>query len=513
MSKLIECIPNFSEGRRPEVIDEIVAAITSVEGAYALAQEMDPDHNRAVVTFAADPDVVVEAAFRGIAKAAELIDMQSHSGEHPRMGATDVCPLVPLDGVTMEDAVTLANQLGARVGKELQIPVYMYEDAAKTAGRKNLAKVRRGQYEGIRDEIETVAARKPDYGPAKMNLQAGSTAIGARFPLVAYNVYLGTNDLSIAQKIADAIRHLRGGLRFVKALGFEITERNQVQVSMNLVNYTKSPVFRVFEMIKSEAERYGVAVTSSELIGLVPQAALMDVADFYLRLENFSPDQVLENKLKEVASGASGSEGSVSANFYADVASSSPAPGGGSVAASAGALAAALAGMVCRLSIKKKKFADVREELLEVSAKADALRLKLTKLIVEDEQAFDGVMAAFAMPKSSDEQIEARQAAIAESSRNATLVPMQVIECSLDAMRLARVVAEKGNPNSITDAGVAGLMAMAGVEGAGYNARINLKDLDDAKFKKEISDRLAILMPEAQKISAEIRELIEKALV
>ncbi len=510
MSKLIECIPNFSEGRRPEVIDEIVAAITSVDGAYALAQEMDPDHNRAVVTFASDPDVVVEAAFRGIAKAAELIDMQTHTGEHPRMGATDVCPLVPLDGVTMEDAVTLANQLGAKVGSELDIPVYMYEDAAKVAGRKNLAKARRGQYEGIRDEIETVASRKPDYGPSKMNLKAGATAIGARFPLVAYNVYLGTNDITVAQKIADAVRHLRGGLRFVKALGFEIKERNQVQVSMNLVNYTKSPVYRVFEMIKSEAERYGVAVTSSELIGLVPQAALMDVSEFYLRLENFSPDQVLENKLKQVVGGG---EGGSSSNFYADVASSSPAPGGGSVSASAGALAAALAGMVCRLTVKKKKFAAVRDELLEVSTKADALRKELTELIVEDEKAFDAVMAAFALPKSNDKQISARTAAIAESSRNATLVPMKVVESSLASLRLARVVAEKGNPNSITDAGVAGLMALAGIEGAGYNARINLKDLDDAKFCKEITERLAKMIPEAQKVSAEIRELVEKALV
>ena len=510
MSKLIECIPNFSEGRRPEVIEEIIAAITSVEGAYVLDHEMDPDHNRAVVTFVSDPDVVVEAAFRGIQKAAELIDMQTHRGEHPRMGATDVCPLVPLDGVTMEDAVTLANQLGKRVGEELQTPVYMYEDAAKVAGRKNLAKVRRGQYEGIRDEIETVASRKPDYGPAKMNLKGGATAIGARFPLVAYNVYLGTNDITIAAKIADAVRHLRGGLRFVKALGFEIKERNQVQVSMNLVNYTKSPVFRVFEMIKSEAERYGVMVTSSEIVGLVPQAALMDVADFYLRLENFTAEQVLENKLKQVMSGAAGGG---SADFYADVASASPAPGGGSVSASAGALASALAGMVCRLTVKKKKFAAVREELLDVSAQADALRLELTKLIVEDEQAFDAVMAAFALPKSTDEQVAARQKAIAESSKGATLVPMKVVDASLKALRLARVVAEKGNPNSITDAGVAGLMAKAAIEGAGYNARVNLLDMDDANFKKEIADWLAKVMPEAERLSSEIRELVEKALV
>lgn len=509
MSKYIECIPNFSEGRRPEIIAEIISAITAIDGAYLLDSEMDPDHNRAVVTFVATPDAIVDAAFAGIKKASELIDMSAHSGEHPRMGATDVCPLVPLEGVPMDDAVTLANQLGDRVGRELDIPVYMYEDAAKTVSRKNLAKVRKGQYEGIRDEIETVESRKPDYGPSKMNIKAGATAIGARFPLVAYNVYLGCNDVTIAQKIADAVRHLRGGLRFVKALGFEIKERNQVQVSMNLVNYTKSPVFRVFEMIKSEAARYGVNVTSSEIVGLVPQAALTDVADFYLRLENFTDEQVLENRLKTVMGEQGGDGGS---DFYADVASASPAPGGGSVAASAGALGAALAGMVCRLTVKKKKHADVRDELLTVSAEADQLRKELTELISKDKQAFDKVMEAFALPKSDDEKLAVRDAAISEATKGATLVPMTVAEKSLQALKLSHTVAAKGNPNSITDAGVAALMAHAAFEGAVYNARINLVDLADETFKSEINKKITALQPEAGKIAAEVKTLVEAAL-
>ena len=510
MNKWIECIPNFSEGRRPEVIDEIVAAITSVDGTYLLGHEMDADHNRAVVTFVSHPDMVVEAAFRGIAKAAELIDMTTHSGEHPRMGATDVCPLVPLEGVPLEDAVTLAHQLGQRVGDELQIPVYAYEDAAKTASRKNLAKIRSGQYEGIRDEIETVDSRIPDYGPRKMNLKAGSTAIGARFPLVAYNVYLGCNDIAVAQKIADAVRHLKGGLRFVKALGFEIKERNQVQVSMNLVNYVKTPVFRVFEMIKSEAERYGVAVTSSEIVGLVPQSALADVAEFYLRLENFTPDQILENRLKSVTSESMGPAGD---DFSSDVASASPAPGGGSVAAAAGALGAALAGMVCRLTVKKKKYAEVRDELLRASARADELRLRLNGLVIKDKEAFDAIMDAFALPKGNDKQISARNQAIAESSKSATRVPMEVVSASFEALRLAHTVAEKGNANSITDAGVGALMARAAIEGAAYNARINLVGLEDEKFKKEINDKLSIILPEADKLALEVKELVETALV
>lgn len=509
MSKWIECIPNFSEGRRPEVIEEIIAAITSVEGAYLLDHEMDADHNRAVVTFVSHPDAVVEAAFRGIAKAAELIDMTTHTGEHPRMGATDVCPLVPLDGVALEDAITLAHQLGRRVGDELQIPVYAYEDAAKTPGRKNLAKIRSGQYEGIRDEIETVDSRIPDYGPRKMNLKAGSTAIGARFPLVAYNVYLSCNDITVAQKIADAVRHLKGGLRFVKALGFEIKERNQVQVSMNLVNYTKSPIFRVFEMIKSEAERHGVTVTSSEIVGLVPQAALADVADYYLRLENFTPEQILENRLKSVMSEIAGGSGN---DFSSDVASASPAPGGGSVAAAAGALGAALAGMVCRLTVKKKKYADVRDELLQASARADELRQRLNDLVIKDKEAFEAVMDAFALPKSNDEQIAVRDQAIAESSKGATRIPMEVVSASLEALRLARTVAEKGNANSITDAGVGALMARAAIEGAAYNARVNLIDLKDEKFKKQINNELSGLLPEADKLALEVKELVEAAL-
>ena len=351
MAKLVECVPNYSEGRRPEVLDAICDAITSVDGVVLLDKEMDGDHNRAVVTFVSHPDDAVEAAFRGYQKAAELIDMTTHTGEHPRMGACDVCPFIPISDVSLEDAIELANKLGKRVGEELKIPVYLYEDAATTPKRRNLAKVRTGQYEGIRDSIETDKSRKPDYGPAKMNLKSGSTAIGVRFPLVAFNVYLDTNKKWIADRIADAIRSLKGGYRFVKALGFEIKERDQVQISMNLVNYTKTPIFRVFETIKSEAARYGVNVTSSEVIGLLPNDALVDVSDFYLRLENFTKAQILEEKLKEAGS-VSGGGGET---FYDEVASSSPAPGGGSVAASAGALAAALSAMVCRLSVGKKR--------------------------------------------------------------------------------------------------------------------------------------------------------------
>jgi glutamate formiminotransferase len=298
MQKIVECIPNFSEGRRTEVIDEIVAAIKTVPGAVLLDRESDADHNRSVVTFVAPPDRVVDAAIAAAKKAAELIDLNDHKGEHPRMGATDVIPFVPISGVTMADCVELARQCGERMWRELSIPVYLYEKAATRPERENLAAVRKGQFEGIRGEIATNEARLPDFGEARVHPTAGITAVGARPPLIAYNINLGTSDIEIANKIARAVRHLSGGLRYVKALGFELKDRGIVQVSMNMVNYEGTPLFRVFEMIKREAERYGVPVVGSEIVGLVPQGALNAVADFYLQLEDFSENQILEHRLQ-----------------------------------------------------------------------------------------------------------------------------------------------------------------------------------------------------------------------
>ncbi len=297
--RLVECVPNFSEGRRPEVLDEIVGAMTAVEGARLLDREMDADHNRAVVTIVGEPEAVLEAAFRGIARASELIDLTKHEGEHPRMGAADVCPFVPVRDVTMKDCVELAERLGERVGSELSIPVFLYEEAARCPERQNLADVRKGQFEGLRDEIGSNPDREPDFGPSRIHPTAGAIAIGARPFLVAYNINLGTTDLSIARKIAKSIRHSGGGLRYVKAMGFELRDRGVVQVSINMVNFKGTPLFRVFEMVRCEAERYGVPVVGSEVVGLVPAEALVDVADFYLRLENFKHDQVLENRLSD----------------------------------------------------------------------------------------------------------------------------------------------------------------------------------------------------------------------
>lgn len=499
MAKLVECVPNFSEGRRPEIIDAICAAITSVDGVTLLDHEMDPDHNRAVVTFVSHPSLAVEAAFRGYQKATELIDMATHQGEHPRMGACDVCPFIPISDMTVEDAIELARQLGKRVGDELGIPVYLYEEARTTAKRRNLAVIRKGEYEGMREAIGSDPSRKPDFGPDKMNIKSGATAIGVRFPLVAFNVYLDTNKKWIADKIADAIRSLKGGYRFVKALGFEIKERDQVQISMNLVNYTKTPVFRVFETIKSEAARYGVNVTSSEVIGLIPSDAIIDVADFYLRLENFSRNQVLEHKL----AAAGGSASAPAETFYDEVASSSPAPGGGSVAAAAGALSAALTAMVCRLTVSKKQYADVRDELSDIRDLSDSLRTELKTLIDTDKEAFNAVMEAFKLP--DDE----RDAGIEKATQEACSVPLTVMKKSLEVMRMALVVAQKGNVNSVSDAGVAGLMAHAAIEGAGYNVAINLTSLKEKPFIDNITSESDEIRKKGNELAAEIKKTVE----
>lgn len=297
--KLVECVPNFSEGRRPEVIDEIVGAMVAVPGVRLLDKEMDPNHNRAVVTIVGEPEPVLEGAFRGIAKAAVLIDLRSHEGEHPRMGAADVVPFVPVRGVTMQDCVALARQLGERVGTELGIPVYLYECAATRPGRENLADVRKGQFEGLCREIGSNPERDPDFGPKKIHPSAGAVAVGARAFLVAYNINLGTTDVAVAKAIAKAIRHSTGGLRYVKAMGFELKDRGIVQVSINMVNFEGTPLFRVFELVRVEAERHGVPVVGSEIVGLVPEDALIACAEFYLRLESFKRDQILEYRLSE----------------------------------------------------------------------------------------------------------------------------------------------------------------------------------------------------------------------
>ena len=380
---LIECIPNFSEARRPEVIDQIVAAITSVEGARLLDRSSDLDHNRTVLTYAGPPEAVEEAAFRAIQTAAELIDLNKHTGEHPRIGATDVVPFVPISGATMEDCVAMAKRLSQRVGNELNIPVYLYEAAATRPERTNLENIRRGQYEGLKSEIESNPDRQPDYGPAKLGT-AGATVIGARSPLIAFNVYLTTSEVDIAKKIAKAIRQSSGGFRYVKALGLLVEGR--AQVSMNLTNFRETPVGRVVEMIRREAQRYGVAIHHSELVGLIPQEALIDAAVWYTQLDQFNTEQILKSQLYSTVQPSTSQPSSLS--FLDNLAAATAAPGGGSAAAYAGAMGAALIAMVAGLTIGKKKYMAVEAEMQAVRVQAEELRKVLTDAVEDD---FGGV--------------------------------------------------------------------------------------------------------------------------
>jgi glutamate formiminotransferase/formiminotetrahydrofolate cyclodeaminase len=500
---LVECIPNFSEGRRMDVVDAIVAAITSAEGVALLDRSSDADHNRSVVTIVGSPSAVEEGAFRGAAKAAELINMEKHKGEHPRMGAVDVIPFVPIAGVTMNDCVAIAQRLGQRVGDELGIPVYLYEEAATRTDRRNLANVRRGEYESIKAEIGSEESRVPDYGPRKLGT-AGAVAVGARQPLIAYNVYLTTDDVSIAKKIARTVRHSSGGLRFVKGAGFLV--EGKAQVSMNLTNFKKTPIALVVETIRREAQRYGVAIEKSELVGLIPQDALEEAAAWYLQLDDFDREQVLERRMQSAQSQGSRQE---VGDFLAALASSSATPGGGSAAAHAGALAAALVAMVARLTIGKKNYAAVEDQMAQLIEQADALRADFSAAVSRDAEAFDAVMAAFKLPKGSAKEKTARSKAIQSATLQAARVPLQVAELAVDCMGLAEQAAELGNTNAISDAGTAAALAQACLQGAGLNVRINLASLKENKETQKLAKELRELEARAQKHQAQVRTHME----
>lgn len=496
MNPIVECVPNFSEGRRKDVIDAILAEITSVPGVTLLDHHADADHNRLVVTFVGEPAPVERAAFASIKKAAQLIDMDQHQGAHPRLGATDVVPFVPVAGVTMDECVALARRLGARVGSELGIPVYFYEAAATRSDRVNLENVRRGQYEGLKAEIETNPDRQPDCGPAKLG-KAGATIVGARPFLIAFNVYLNTSDVDVAKAVAKAVRHSTGGLRFVKALGVRV--EGKAQVSMNLTDFHQTPIARVTEFVRREAARYGASITHTELVGLTPQAALVDAAQWYLQLDDLKRDQILENRL-----GGKGESRLAPAEFLDATAAGTPAPGGGSVSALAGALAAALAAMVARLTVGKPKYADVDARMQAVIGQAESLRARLMAAIEADSAAFDAVMAAIKQPKGTDEEKAARQAAVQAAALHAALVPLETARLSLQALELALVVAQAGNVNSMTDAAVAGWIARAAVEGAGLNVRVNVASLADQAQGRALLDEVATLRSRAAQLAAQV---------
>lgn len=547
--KLIECVPNFSEGRDQSVISAITSEISAVPGAELLDIDTGADTNRTVVTFVGTPDVVAEAAFRSIARAAELIDMTDHHGAHPRMGATDVCPFVPVDGVTMEDCIELARNLGQRVGAELGIPVYLYEHAAHS-GRRSLADVRRGEYEALADRKD-----KPDYGP-QYNSATGATAIGAREFLIAYNVNLNTRDRRLAHRVAQTVRELGtprrdntgkiikdeagktmfdpGRFKECKAVGWYIDEYKRAQVSINLTDYNVTSVHAVFDACREEAAKIGMRVTGSEIVGLIPKVALLAAGDHYLEAQGktsaipeadrvaaavlslgldelgpFDPaDKIVEYRYGGAPAGL---RTLTLADFADELSTDSPAPGGGSVAALCGALAGSLTAMVAALTHGKKGMEDTRGAMESLGARAQALKDWFVLAIDRDTEAFNQVLAAIRLPRKSAEDQQARDTAMSAANLAATLVPLEVLENAVVALELALEAAQEGNPNSVSDAGVAGACAVAAATGASLNVRINLPGLAEGQ-RPGIQGRHDAALERAFRLGHEVAAAVDTVL-
>lgn len=488
MQSIVECVPNFSEGRDKSKVDAIVDAM-KLERVFLLDREMDQDHNRSVITLAGEPEAVKEAAIRGVGKAAELIDLNQHQGAHPRLGAADVVPFIPIEGVSLEDCVTLARHAGEQIWKRYQIPVYLYEAAANFLERQNLENIRRGQFEGIRDEIATDPARRPDFGDPRLHPTAGACVVGARKPLIAYNIFLTTPEVAIAKKVAKAVRFSSGGLRFVKAAGFLV--RGQAQVSMNLTDFEQTPMHRVFELVQTEAARYGVAILNSEIVGLIPKKAMEQAGEWYLRVENFDSSMILENRLSAIMGGKM-AVGGIRAGvepFIEQLAAPTATPGGGSAAAASGAMAAGLAAMVASISRGKKAYAQYERELSEAMARLSHLREELKAAIDRDAEAFTAVLTAYKKAKES----AAGNGMIDAALKQATGVPLGVAELAREVMRIAEDLRPITSANMQSDLAAARALARAAIEAALANVDINLQSLEDPTFRAQVRTRTEAL--------------------
>jgi len=499
MKRLIECVPNFSEGRDASKVDALIQTMSKVAGVWVLDHEMDADHNRCVITLAGEPDAVAEAALLGTGKAVELIDMNHHTGAHPRVGATDVVPFIPIEGVTLEDCVALARRVGQEIWKRYRIPIFFYEAAATRPDRVNLENVRRGQFEGLREELKKNHERQPDVGEPKLHPTAGVTVVGARKFLIAYNVNLNTAEVNIANKIAKAIRFSSGGLRYVKSMGVELKARNLAQVSINLTDYEQTPMHRVYEIVKREAERYGAVPVGSEIVGLVPKKAIEMAADYFLQLENFSPAQVFENKLTAALTGLplreskDGKLAAIARPFLDAVAEPTATPGGGSVSAFTAALAAALGQMVAGLSRKKKSQAAHVDKLSE---HLDALRRAadaLSEAIDADAASYDAVMSAFKMAQGDAAETAQREKAIQQATKGAAEVPLRVAERAVALLERLGQLEAIAAASMKSDLKVARLMAEAGARGAIANVEINLDGIKDTTYVADKRQAVAAL--------------------
>ncbi|MBN1480264.1 glutamate formimidoyltransferase [candidate division KSB1 bacterium] len=531
MDKIVECVPNFSEGRDMGLIDQITAEIKAVKGAKLLNVDPGADTNRTVVTFVGSPEAVVEAAFRATQKAAQLIDMTKHTGAHPRMGATDVCPLIPVSGLSDEECIQLANQLGKRIGETLNIPIYLYGKAAKKPERQQLPDIRQGEYEALPEKLKDPAFA-PDFGPAHFNAKSGATVVGVRDFMLAYNVNLNTTDRSPAHDIAldlresgrakrdkkgDIIRDeagnaikISGKLKFVQGAGWIIEEYGYAQVTMNLHNYHVTGLHTAFEAVREEAKNRGLRVTGSELVGMAPKEALLDAGKFYLRqqgkhiglaerdiihiailslgLNDTSPfdpnERIIEYAMQEEKDEL---VNLTVADFVNELASDSPAPGGGSVAALNGALAAALASMVANLTFGKKEYQRHNRLMEQVAIRAQELKATCLQLIDLDSDAFNGFMTALRMPQKSEQEQQARETAKQSAALHMTDVPLTTLRMTRDLLEIIEQVAKKGNSNAISDAGVAALQAEAAAMGAYFNIKINIPQLADAEIRTKIT--------------------------
>lgn len=547
MSKLVECVPNFSEGNDLTVIKQITDEIEKIDGVKLLNVDPGKATNRTVVTFVGNPEACVEACFQAIKKAGELIDMSKHKGEHPRMGATDVCPFIPISGISMEETAKYAQKLAERVGKELKLPVYLYEAAQKNPARKNLSIIREGEYEGFFKKIKK-AEWKPDFGPAEFDAKRGATVIGARDFLVAYNVNLNTTSVRRANSVAFDVReagrkvknaqgvevHQPGACKAVKGIGWYIAEYGIAQVSMNLTNINITPVHIAFDECVHSAHNRGMRVTGSELVGLIPLKSLTDAGKYFLRKQKRSTG-VSEQELIKIAVKSLGLDDLAPfkpeeriieyllredknvklinmnlRNFADETASESPAPGGGSISAYVGSLGVSLATMVANLSSHKPGWDERWEEFSKWAEKGQALKDQLLMLVDEDTNAFNKIMAAFGLPKSSDEEKKIRSQAIQDATKYATEVPFKVMQLSYESMAVIEAMAKTGNPNSISDAGVGALCARSAVMGAYLNVKINAKGLADKKFARSMVQKGKTLEEKAKKLEANILAVVKR---
>jgi glutamate formiminotransferase / formiminotetrahydrofolate cyclodeaminase len=505
MRQIVECVPNFSEGRRPDVIDAIVRAISGT-GVHVLDVHSDVDHNRTVVTFVGEVGTVEEAAFAGAAVATRLIDMETHTGVHPRMGATDVIPLIPLRGITMAECVAAARRLGERLADELELPVYTYAEAAARPDRRSLAAIRRGGYEELLEVIDA-DDNAPDFGPRALG-SAGAVAVGARGPLVAFNIYLDTADGEVAEAVARAVRESSGGLRNVQARGFLLESRGLAQVSMNLLDVAATPLLRVFDLVVREATARGAGVTTSELVGLLPEAAAFDAAAASLRIGGFGPHRVLESRLAEAEAASHASPVPAPLAYVEAVASDAPTPGGGSVAGLVGAIGAALTAMVAGLTIGKPKYAAVEDDMKRLRARAYELQRELLQLMERDEVAFRAVMDAYRLPRDAAGNGDLRREAVQASLAEATEVPLETMRAAVETLRLARTAAELGNTNAISDAGVAARMAHAAAHGASFNVAINVRSMRDLGEGDRYRRAAAEILKEADAMVGEVDRIV-----